>query len=322
MSGPGPSWETQSSGLRPSPWLSGTALLGLSVLFGLILLRLAALSVSVDPSLPTQAPMLPPSWSHLLGTDELGRDLLGRMIVAVEAFFVPGFFACLLCILLGLPAGAAVGYWPRARWTPFLHGALTMLGAWPRLVVVVLVVAIFTASVTDPAAWAGLRLYLLAGLVGLAHVPLLANALMEKVRHFQREQFVEAARAHGVTEWRILGWHILWANCRYLLLRQMCSLFGSFLLVETSLSYLGHYGVPIPRPSWGNILAGVKFNVIHTRTLLQPEAWTPTGLMDAVGLAIQDGGLVALAAPTLAIGISVAGIHALALHFQRMDAAG
>ncbi len=299
--------------MRAAAWFGG------AVVVGLVLLRIAAIFVSVDPALPTDAPMLGPSWAHPLGTDPLGRDLLRRMVDSSEAFFVPGLFACLVCVALAVPAGAAIGYWPRARASAFLRGVLTIVAAWPRLVLVVVVVAIFTASVSDPAAFAELRLFLLAGLVGLSFVPQMAHALAEKVLFFQREQFVEAARAHGLPDSKILGFHILWANCRNLVLRQVCMLFGSWLLVETSLSYLGHYGVPAPRPSWGNILADVRFSVIHTRRLLIPESWAPGDVLNAIGLAIQEGGALAVTAPTLAIAVSITGVLALGEHFARRE---
>ena len=299
---------------------SAVTIIGFGVAGLLVALRIAALFVDVDPALPTDQPMLGPGAGHLLGTDQLGRDLAGRLVVSVEAFFFPGLFACLVTVLLGVPAGSVAGFWPASRSASVVRALLTIVGAWPRLVLVVVVVAIFTASVSDPAAFGGVRLYLLAGLVGLSFVPQLAHALAEKVLHFQREQFVEAARAHGIPDSRILGYHILWANCRDLVLRQACTLFGAFILVETSLSYLGHYGVPAPRPSWGNILAGVKFGVINTRRLLIPDAWTPSGMATALERAVYDGGAIAVVAPTLAIGLSIVGVLALAEHFARKDA--
>jgi peptide/nickel transport system permease protein len=296
---------------------SAITVFGFSVAVGLVLLRLAAVFVDTDPALLTDRPMLGPSWAHPLGTDPLGRDLLARMIVSSEAFFLPGLFACSLAVLFAVPAGAAIGYWPRAPASAAVRATLTIVGAWPRLVVVVVVVAIFTASVSDPAAFAQVRLFLLAGLVGLSFVPQMAYSLAERVLFFQREQFVEAARAHGLGDARILGFHILWANCRNLVLRQVCTLFGAWLLVETSLSYLGHYGVPAPRPSWGNMLSDVRFSVIHTRRLLIPEAWTPSGILQAIGLAIEEGGALAVAAPTLAVAVSIGGVLALGEHFAR-----
>jgi len=297
--------------------ISPVGAFGFAVVIVLVGMRIAAMFVSVDPALPTDDPMLGPSGAHLLGTDPLGRDLLARMVVSVEAFFGPGLFACLVALGLSVPAGSVVGYWPRSRAATAVQAVLTIVAAWPRLVLVVVVVAIFTASVRDPASFGDLRLYLLGGLVGLSFVPQVAGALAERVLFFQREQFVEAARAHGLSDGRILGFHILWANCRYLLLRQVCALFGAFILVETSLSYLGHYGVPAPRPSWGNILADVRFAVIHTRTLLIPDAWTVSGLSEAIGRAVQEGGALAVAAPTVAIAVSITGVLALAEHFAR-----
>ena len=155
----------------------------------------------------------------------------------------------------------------------------------------------------------------------MSFVPQVAGAVGEKVAWFRRERFVEAAIAHGLTHARVLGWHILWANCRNVVLRQACTLFGTFLLVETSLSYLGDYGVPPPRPSWGNILAGLKSQVIHVRSLARPESLAPEDVLAGVGRAISEGGAVALAAPTLLIVVSIAGILAAGEYFAARDRA-
>lgn len=296
---------------RPA-WTAPQAVFGVAVVAALTAARTAALFVDVDPALPTHEPMLGPSAAHLLGTDPLGRDLLARMVAATEAFYVPGLVAAATAIGLGVPTGALVGYWPGAVASRAARAVLTMIDAWPRLVLVVVAVAIFTASVSDPAAWADARLYVLAVLVGLSWLPAVAGSVAEKVLHFRRAQFVEAARAHGIPDRAILGYHILWANCRELVLRQACTVFGAFLLVETSLSYLGHYGVPAPRPSWGNILADLRFAVSRSRGLMVDS----DGLVDAVVTAAQQGGLVGVLAPTLAIALSMGGVLALAQHFN------
>ena len=300
---------------RPS-WLRAQAIFGISVVGLLTLARLAACFVDVDPTVPTDLPLLGPSAAHLLGTDPLGRDLLARMVASTEAFYFPGLAAAATAILAGVPAGAVVGYWPESPAAVGLRALLTMVDAWPRLVLVVVAVAIFTASVHDPAAWADTRLYVLGLLVGLSWLPAVAGAVAEKVLHFRREHFVEAARAHGITDAAILGYHILWANCRDLVLRQACTVFGAFLLVETSLSYLGHYGVPAPRPSWGNILADLRFAVVRSRGLMSDQA----GWFDSLRVAVNDGALLGVVAPTLAIALSMGGVLALAEHFGRREA--
>ena len=297
-------------------WREPPAVFGLAVVAALTITRFAAFFVDVSPALATDAPLLGPSASHLLGTDPLGRDLFTRMIAATEAFYFPGLAAAVAAVLVGVPSGAIVGYWPDSPGAIALRALLTMVDAWPRLVLVVVAVAIFTASVHDPAAWADTRLYVLGLLVGLSWVPAVAGAVAEKVLHFRRERFVEAARAHGLADGAILGYHILWANCRALVLRQACAVFGAFLLVETSLSYLGHYGVPAPRPSWGNILSDLRFAVVRSRGLMIDSADPGAALQTAV----EQGALLGVLAPTLAIAISMAGVLALAEHFGRQEA--
>jgi ABC-type dipeptide/oligopeptide/nickel transport system permease subunit len=299
--------------------LTGRDKFGLAVVVGLFALRVAAVFIDVGPGTPTDAPLLGPSAEHWFGTDALGRDLLLRVVDSTEAFFGPGLFACFVALLFGVPAGALVGYRPDVAPATVVRFGLTIVAAWPQLVLVIVVVAIFTASVDDPAAWSGFRLYLLAAVLGVSFVPQVAGAVGEKVAWFRRERFVEAAVAHGLTHARILGFHILWANCRNLVLRQACMLFGAFLLVETSLSYLGDYGVPPPRPSWGNILSGLKSQVIHVRSLARPESLAPSDIYEGLLRAVVEGGAVALAAPTLAIVVSIAGVLAAGEYFAGRD---
>ena len=286
----------------------------------LTLLWLFSLALHLNPADAVGRPLAGPSAAHLLDTDPLGRDVLLRMIESVEAFYGPGLFACAVAVLLGVPAGAVAGYWPRSVAAQVVGAVFSVIDAWPRLVLVIVAVSIFTASLHDPAAWASARLYLLGGLMGFAFLPQLGAAVRQRVASFHAESFVEAARAHGVSDWRILAVHILWANGRAVVLRQVCTLFGAFLLVETSLSYLGDYGVPPPWPSWGSILADVRSQVIHVRSLVRPEAWTPGELIAGLERAVHEGALLALIAPALAIVVSIAGLLALAEHLGQEDA--
>jgi peptide/nickel transport system permease protein len=294
---------------------------GLAVVAALVGLRIVAVFIDVDPATVTDKPLLGPSMAHWLGTDGLGRDILLRVVESTEAFFGPGLFACLVALGLGVPGGALVGYRPAGRLSAVVRFGLTIVAAWPQLVLVIVVISIFTASIDDPAAWSHLRLYLLATVLGISFVPQVAGAIGEKVAWFRRERFVEAAIAHGLTHARILGLHILWANCRNLVLRQACMLFGAFLLVETSLSYLGDYGVPPPRPSWGNILAGLRSQVIHVRSLVRPEEYTIQAVLEGLDRAVNEGAAVALAAPTVAIVVSIAGVLATGDYFAARDRA-
>jgi len=283
---------------------------GGSVLFAVLALRVWAVFIDPDPW-PSDGAMGGPSSAHWLGTDAVGRDLFLRVVESTEAFVGPGLVACAVALLLGTLAGAAVGYVPDHPVSKVLRGVLTLLSAWPRLVLVVVLLAVFLAGVSDPSAWAPARVYVLGALVGLSFVPQVAGVLSERVAHFRRARFVDAARAHGLTDVAILGRHILWANCRQLLLRQACSVFGAFLLVETSLSYLGDYGVPEPRPSWGNILADMRSAVVRSGGIAGDSGWVE---------AARSGGLLGVVVPSLAIVATIAGALALAEYFAQRDA--
>jgi peptide/nickel transport system permease protein len=299
--------------------------LGLATVFILLALRVAASfidavpPVGFNPAASDLVPMEGPSATHLLGTDQLGRDLLVRLVVSVEAFFAPGIFAAVLALLLSIPAGALLGYRSQGPLTAAVRFGLTTLAAWPRLVLVVVVVSAFTAIASDPAAWEAQRLFVLGALVGISFVPDLAGSLAERTRSLREEKFIEACRAHGIAERDILLRHILWANCRHLLLRQVCLVFGAFILVETSLSYLGDYGVPPPRPSWGNMLAGVKSSVLRSKSLISQSSPESAGLIEGLSAAVSEGGLLAIICPSLAILVSIGGILSLAEYLARRD---
>lgn len=258
-----------------------------------------ACGLDVDPGAAVTTPWSGPSAAYPLGSDHLGRDLLLRLVEGTQTFVGPGLCAALTAAVLGVPLGALVGYWPDAPASSWVRAALTLVASWPRLVLVVVCVSIFTATASDPAAFAAARLYVLALLTGVTAVPQVAEAVAERVARFHREEFVEAARAHGVPERSILVRHILWANCRALIARQATLCGAGFLVIETSLSYLGDYGAPPPRPSWGNVLAGARSRVVHLRAIAF-DRWDE-GLPAVVESTIRDGAILALLAPSLLI---------------------
>jgi ABC-type dipeptide/oligopeptide/nickel transport system permease subunit len=138
---------------------------------------------------------------------------------------------------------AAAGYWggPAAGLIRYLFAVVQSV---PRLVLVLLACA---ALGNEP--------WVLATAAGLAFAPGLGEAVFGRIDGLRRQDFVLAARAHGHDTWRILGRHLLWTNCRGLIGQQVCYLFGFVTLVETTLSYIGGFGIEEPRPSWGNMLA-------------------------------------------------------------------
>lgn len=184
-----------------------------------------------------------PGWDHLLGTDHLGRDVLWRLVTASEAFVPAGAAAALTAGALGVLAGALAGY-GGGPLEAVIRYVLTVIASIPRFVLVLLAGSIL-----------GAKMWVLAIASGVACAPAVGEAVYAQIDGLKRTEFVLAARAHGYSEARILVYHLLWVNCRGLIARNVLQAFGFFLLIETTLSYLGDFGVPQPAPSWGNMLA-------------------------------------------------------------------
>ncbi len=208
---------------------------------------------------------LGPASAHWLGTDHLGRDVAWRLVTASEVFVGPGLFACLLALLLGVPAGAWAG-WVGGLGAELVRYVFTVIASLPRFVLVLLVCAIYGSSV-----------WTLAAAAAVAYSPAIAEAVYSRIATFRGREFVLAAEAHGVHWARILGWHLLWVNGKTLIARHALQLFAYFLLVETTLSYIGAleagagFGVPEPTPSWGNMIA-FEWGVRHGN---QWATWAP-----------------------------------------------
>jgi len=249
------------------------------VLLGLVGLAwvLAALSgydpvADVHPALASAGP----GAGHGLGTDHLGRDVLARLLLATHAFVGPGLLAALCSLLLGLPAGAlagALGGIPAAI-VRFLSGAVASV---PGFVWVLLVATIFGSA---PA--------VLALAAGFAYAPALALEVSGRVEQLRRREFVLALRAHGHSEPAILLRHLLWNNARALVARHAVQVFAFYLAVETTLSYIGGFGVAEPQPSWGNMLS-FSFGRDNPLAALAPALalWATS-----LGLSLLAGGLV------------------------------
>lgn len=237
------------------------------------LLGVIAPFVAYDPAeaVNYKQQLLGPSMEHLFGTDGQGRDVSIRILKGVEAFFFPGLMAAAIAVLLGALAGAVAGYahgWLRT----VVIGGLRLLDTLPRLVFIILVVTIFDPSMT-----------LIAAVAAILFVPAIATVIRQKVEALGSEDYILAHIAHGFRPSRILLYHILWLQCRPILIRQATYVFAYVLFVETGLSYLDGYGVQEPTPSWGNMVA-------QTRSL-PPEALWPW-LFPALAIAITIAGVL------------------------------
>jgi peptide/nickel transport system permease protein len=186
---------------------------------------------------------LGPSATALLGTDHMGRDVFWRTVTASEAFVGPALVACAVALAIGVPLGALGGY-AGGTTARVVRYVFDVVASVPRFVLVLLACMIYGS---DP--------LVLATAAGASYAPGLGQAVYGRLEALRGADFVLAARAHGLSDARILGRHLLWVNCRRLVGRHLLYLFGFFLILETTLSYIGGFGIEEPKPSWGNMLA-------------------------------------------------------------------
>lgn len=183
-----------------------------------------------------------PGAGHLLGTDHLGRDVFMRALLACRWFVLPGGLACAIAAVVGVPAGAIAG-WYGGPVEAVMRFLFTVIASVPRFVLILLTLSIY-----------GDAPHVLAAAAGLSFVPLLGEAVRARIEELRTAEYVLASLAHGLSPMRVLGYHLVWAGARHAIARQLFGLFGYFVVLETTLSYIGGFGVQQPEPSWGNML--------------------------------------------------------------------
>ncbi len=183
-----------------------------------------------------------PGPGHPLGTDFVGRDLLSRVMVGTQAFFLPGLLSVAVSLVFGALFGVLAGYWPE-RFATAVGLLLQTLESLPKLVVLLLVIALFRPDI-----------YVILLVVGITNIPAVAELLRARIAVLRNKSYIEAAVALGLRPARVILKHVLWLHGRSLVLIQASVGMAEAILIETALSYLG-FGVQEPQPSWGNMVA-------------------------------------------------------------------
>jgi peptide/nickel transport system permease protein len=217
-------------------------LFGLIVVGGLVFLAIfAPLIAPYDPAeqdIPNR--LQGPSWDHPLGTDQLGRDLLSRLIFGVRVALsvaLPGVAAALVIgLVLGLIAGYVGGRTDNATIV-----MMDTLQAFPAVILALMLLALLGASRKS-----------VIIVIAVAFAPNYARVTRALVLTTKQNQFVEAARSLGARNSRIVGIHIL-PNVIAPLFILLAMDLPAAITIEAGLSFLG-LGVPPPTPSWGVIL--------------------------------------------------------------------
>lgn len=254
--------------LRTSPRTTLGATLAIAIL----------LATAFGPRLVPHDPLRPdyrdrfaaPSAEHWLGTDALGRDVFARALTGGRVSLVIAAAATALALAIGLVSGlAAAGL--GGSLDVLLARAFDALLAFPGFLLVLLLVAALGGGAGQTVA-----------ALGVAGSPLFFRLTRAFARQELQRDYVAAAVALGSGRLRLLLRHVL-PNFAGVLAVQAASTAAAFLLVEASLSYLG-LGVPLPTPSWGNVLQDAR--AMLTR---QPWAALGPGLVLAVAtLAFQS----------------------------------
>jgi peptide/nickel transport system permease protein len=188
-----------------------------------------------------------PSWIHPLGTDELGRDVLARMIFGAQISLKVGFVAVGIATLIGIVLGALAGYY--GGWVDALVMRLVdIMLCFPAFFLILAVIALL-----EPSIW---NIMIVIGLTGWMGVARLVRAELLTLKN---REFVAAARVLGASDGRIIFRHLLPNAMAPVLVSATLGVAGA-ILTESALSFLG-IGVQPPTPSWGNILTAGKDNL-------------------------------------------------------------
>ena len=188
-----------------------------------------------------------PSMHHWFGTDQLGRDVLSRMIWGARISLKVGFVATGFAIVIGTMLGAVSGYY--GGWVDsIIMRFVDIMLCFPAFFLILAVIAFL-----EPSIW---NIMIIIGLTGWMGVTRLVRADFISLRE---RDFVHAAKAIGASDLRIIFLHILPNSMASILVAATLGIAGA-ILTESALSFLG-IGVQPPTPSWGNILTAGKDNI-------------------------------------------------------------
>ncbi len=231
-------------------------LAALGGLVGLLIVFVAVAAPLLSPHDPLKADFRrmnkPPDASHVLGTDQIGRDTLSRVIYGARTSLFVAFSAVILGTTVGSLWGVACGYL-RGRFDLYSQRVMEILQSFPDLI---LAMAISMAIGT------GLPAVIFA--IAITRIPFGGRVIRSVALSVREMPYVEAGRASGASALRIMALHVL-PQCIAPYLVLATTHLGVAIVIEAALGFLG-VGVPPPTPTWGNMLA-------DSITALVPPWW-------------------------------------------------
>lgn len=246
----------------------GVTLVGLVVLAGL-------LAPIIAPYSPTKQDynhmLVGPGWPHLLGTDEFGRDILSRLLWGTRISLAVAGGAVLIAALLGVPAGICAGYFGKVV-DLVLMRLTDLILIFPPILLAIAIVAFFGPS-----------LFNLTVVIGLTYSPRFTRLAYATTLTTRTSLFVEASRALGARDLRVLARDIL-PNILPTLMVQASIALGFGVLLESGLSFLG-LGVQPPTPSWGLMISDARMTMGQSPLSIVWPSLTITTTIFAIQLA-------------------------------------
>ncbi len=237
-------------------------LIGLFLLIMLVLVALLAPIIAPDPINQNIAQRLqPPSAKHWLGTDQLGRDVWARVAHGAGISLRVGFGVVILAVLIGVGVGLLAGTLGGA-WDNLLMRVTDIFFAFPSLILAMAIAAALGPNLNNT---------IIA--VALVSWPIYARLVRANVLALREREFVEAARAMGASQGRLMFRHLL-PNTLTPIFVQASFDVGGAILTAAGLSFIG-FGAQPPTPEWGAMVS-------ETRSYIAEAIWAPTA--PAVGI--------------------------------------
>ncbi|MDE0022921.1 MAG: ABC transporter permease [Spirochaetaceae bacterium] len=215
----------------------------LPLLFLLALVSMAAgadLFTRYDPLDPVAEPLQPPSGAFPIGTDEIGRDILTRVVYASRITLAVGVMSSVGALLIGVPLGLLAGWFGRFTDAVVMRAMDSVLSIPPLLLALVMVSVL------------GSNVFVAMIAIVVVFIPHFVRISRAEVLSLRNQEFVLAAQAIGMPTWRLLLGTIL-RNAISPVMVQFSLVFSRAVIVEAGLSFLG-LGAQPPTPTWGNML--------------------------------------------------------------------
>ena len=220
--------------------------IGLAIMVGVILVAVGApLLAPYEPAAQIARPLQPPTTAgHLLGTDEVGRDVLSRLVHGARISLYVGALAVAIALLIGATSGVIAGFY--GGWVDnVLMRVMDVLFSLPAIVLAIAITSVLGPNLTNAMV-----------AIGIVYAPTFARIARGPTLRVVKLPYIEAAHAIGVPNLRIMLRHVL-PNISAPLLVQTTVSLSTAILTESALSFLG-VGTQPPSPSWGLMLSAAR----------------------------------------------------------------